>query len=403
MVNFSKNKTFLAFCTLAFGLLFTFLLIKWQIDNKNEPKQVSINVYNWGNHISDGSSEHINVNAEFERRTGIKVNYSTYQDNESLYAKIMSSATKYDVIIPSDYMVAKLIEKNMLRKMDFSKMPNTSTIDKEFLNPSYDPQNEYSVPYTWGVVGIFYNKSLVSESPEEMDWDILWNPKYKGRIMMFENSPRDAFGIALMKLGLSINTIDPQDLKKAAAEMARQKPLIKGYVTDQVFEKIGIGEAALAPYYTDAYIVTSGSKDLGLAIPKGITNKFVNAMCICANSDHPDEAQQYINFICDIEIATENIKHVGYCTPQQAVRERLDPEISQNKSLYPDKEILSRSHTYENLPDETNALMNDLWLKTRIENNNSSKKFICILLGLFLVYLGLSASKIIKKRKGNYT
>jgi spermidine/putrescine transport system substrate-binding protein len=373
------------------------------ITPSNESNQVTINVYNWGNHISDGSSKYLNVNAEFERRTGIKVNYTTYQDNESLYTKIMSSGTKYDVIVPSDYMVAKFIEKNMLKKLDFKKIPNASTIDEEFLNPSYDVKNEYSVPYTWGVVGIFYNKNLVDEAPEDIDWDILWNPKYKGRIMMFENSPRDVFGISLMKLGLSINTKNPKELEMAAVEMAKQKPLIKGYVSDQVFDKIGIGEAALAPYYTDAYIVTSGVENVGLVIPKSSTNMFVNALCIPENSNHPEEAMEYINFICDIEIATENIKHVGYCTPQRAVREKLNPLVSQNKELYPDKEVLAKSHVYENLPDEVNSLMNDLWLKTRVSGNESSQKFIFVFSMLFLIYISLLVFKIIKKRKENCT
>ncbi|MDR3178597.1 MAG: spermidine/putrescine ABC transporter substrate-binding protein [Oscillospiraceae bacterium] len=391
-----RNKVFL-FVFVAVILVFLFL--KSIFGNCQSFKKITINVYNWGNHISDGSNGYLDVNAEFEKRTGIQVNYTTYLDNESLFAKLNGSSTKYDVIFPSDYMIAKLIEKDMITKLDFNMIKNASTIDKEFLNPQYDPTNEYSVPYTWGVIGIFYNKKIVDDPKEKIDWDIFWNPKYKGKILMFENSPRDALALSLLKLKLSINTTKIEDLQRAAQEMINQRPLINSYVSEQVFDKIGSGEAALAPYYSDAYIVNSKNEDIGFVVPKSGTNKFVNAMCVPKDSNHKKEAMQYINFICNPDIAVENISHVAYCTPQSVVRKRLDPKVANSELVYPSKEILSKSFTYKNLPDDINIAVNNLWLKTRIDGYNGKLKLILIFLIFILLYFTILIYKFIKKRK----
>lgn len=199
-----------------------------------------IYVYNWGEYIADGKDGSLDINTEFTRRTGIEVDYSTFDTNESLYSKLVSGGASYDVIIPSDYMVSKMINEGMLEKLNFDNIPNYQYIDEEYRNLSYDPKNEYSVPYTWGLVGIFYNKQYVTEEVDS--WDILWDEKYAGKILMFDN-PRDAFGIAQKKLGFSFNSTDEDEWIQAAVLLKEQKPLVQAYVMDQIFNKMESGEA----------------------------------------------------------------------------------------------------------------------------------------------------------------
>ena len=326
-----KKKLVLIFTILS---LFAITLIGINSYKNGNKSAVTINVYNWGEYIADGTDGSLNVNEEFTKRTGIRVNYSTFQSNESLFAKIQSGGTKYDVIIPSDYMISKMIEHDMLKKLDFKQVPNFEHIDKTFINPVYDKTNEYSVPYTWGVVGIFYNKTMVSEPESSINWDILWDPKYAGKILMFDN-PRDAFAISQFRLGIPLNSENKKDWFKVSEDLKQQKPLIQAYVMDQIFDKMSNGEAALAPYYSgDAALLTQRNANIGFVIPKEGTNKFVDAMCIPQNAEHPNEALAYINFMCDPEIAAENIKYIGYSTPSTEVKNRLDLSISKDKTRY---------------------------------------------------------------------
>ncbi len=360
---------------------------------------VTINVYNWGEYISDGSDGSLDVNEEFTRRTGIEVNYTTFATNEELYAKLSIGGTDYDVIIPSDYMVGKLIENNMLQKLDFSNIPNFELIDEEFRNPQYDPTNEYSVPYTWGVVGIFYNTNMVDVDPDNVSWDLLWDERYAGQILMFDN-PRDAFAIAQARLGQSFNTTDPADWEAAAEELMKQKPLVQSYVMDQIFNKMGNNEAALAPYYAgDGAILLEENEDLAFAVPKEGTNKFVDAMCIPVGSQHKAEAEAYINFMCDVEIATANIEYIGYSTPESAVKEQLDPEIAENEMFYPSDEVLDRSEIFTNLPDDTNLLLDSLWLQVKTGGSDSTVALIAVLIGFIMVYIGIVVYKKIKAKR----
>ena len=210
---------------------------------------ISINVYNWGEYISTGAEEGtLNVNAEFTKLTGIKVNYTNYATNEELYAKLKGGGATYDVIIPSDYMISKMIKENMVQKLNFDNIPNFSYIMDNFRNLAYDPENEYSVPYTWGTVGIIYNKDLVDIDKSEIDWDILWNEDYLDQILMFDN-PRDAFAIAEIMLGYSINTENTDELVAASEKLKEQKRMVQAYVMDEIFDKMGAGDALLAPYY----------------------------------------------------------------------------------------------------------------------------------------------------------
>ena len=328
-------------------------------------QDISINVYNWGEYLADGSeSGMLDVNKEFEELTGIKVNYTTYATNEEMYAKIKGGGADYDIIIPSDYMISRMIKEDMLAKIDYSQMPNTKHIMDNFRGLEYDVNDEYSVPYMWGTVGIIYDKDIVTE--EEIGWDILWNEKYRGNILMFDN-PRDAFAIAENMLGYSMNTESPEELRAAADKLKEQKPLIQAYVMDQVFDKMGAKEAAVAPYYAgDAVTLMTDYENLGFAIPKTGTNIFVDAVCIPKTSKNIEAAQMYINFLCEPDISLANCEAIGYSTPNKAAYDMLDDEVKNDGISYPDEEF-QKSHctTFINLSDEANQLMQDLWTEMK--------------------------------------
>ncbi len=347
-------------------------------------KGITINVYNWGEYISDGSEENtLNVNAEFTDLTGIKVNYTNYATNEELYAKLKGGGASYDVIIPSDYMISRMIHENMLQKLDFDNIPNFKYITDTFVNPEYDPQNEYSVPYTWGTVGIIYDTTMIDIPPEEIDWDILWNEDYSDRILMFDN-PRDAFAIAEIRLGYSLNTEDAKELENCADLLKEQKTIIQAYVMDEVFDKMGAGEALVAPYYAgDAVTLMDEYEDLGFVTPKSGTNLFVDALCIPAGAKQKEAAEMYINFMCEPDIAYATTSYIGYSTPNSAAFDMLDEETQNDKVSYPDNEYLNNNTTiFRNLSDEANQKMQDLWTDIKSTQDESQNKWI---VPLFLV------------------
>ena len=327
-------------------------------------KDVSINVYNWGEYIANGDDGCMDINKEFEELTGITVNYTLFDTNESMYAKIKSGSSSYDVIFPSDYMVSRMIQENMLSKLDYSLIPNFEYIDERFVNPEYDPQNEYSVPYTWGTVGLIYNYDKLGFDPTS--WDILWDELYSGEILMFSNS-RDAFGLTLMRLGYDINSQEKLELDHAAAELKAQKPFVQAYVMDQIFDKMQGNEAALAPYYAgDAVNMMAENESLRFVIPEEGSNWFADAACIPAPSDSFDEerylaAHMYINFLNEPNVAAENIEYIQYSTPNTAALALLDEETQNNPIIYPDDELLDSCQAYVNLSTETNMYMDTLW------------------------------------------
>ena len=326
----------------------------------------TINVWNWGEYISNGEDGSLDVNEEFTRRTGIEVNYQVYQTNEELYTMMKMDSSNMDVVIPSDYMIGKMINEGMLEKLNFDNIPNYQYIDPEFKNLEYDPNNEYSVPYTWGTVGIFYNTTMVDpEDVEDLSWDLLWNEKYAGKILMFDN-PRDAFAIAQSKLGISMNTTDEEELRLAAEELKKQKPLLQAYVMDQIFDKMASGEAAIAPYYAgDGIIMMEENEDIEFGVPKEGANRFVDAICIPKGTQHKDAAEAYINFLCETDIAVANAETIGYSTPHTEAKSELDPEIVNNPNFYPPEEVLARTEIFLTLPDEVNRLMDDLWIEIK--------------------------------------
>ncbi|MBQ4613168.1 MAG: ABC transporter substrate-binding protein [Clostridia bacterium] len=326
---------------------------------------VTLNVYNWGEYIDD---EILDVNALFEQETGIKINYKTFESNESMYTLLESGAAEYDVVIPSDYMIGKMIQEGMLAKLNFDNIPNYKYIDEVHKGLEYDPNNEYSVPYTWGTVGIFYNKKYVDEADLAQGWDILWNEKYAGKIFMFDNA-RDSFMIALKKLGYSMNTTNPAEWKAAYDALAEQKPLVQGYFMDQVFQKMTNEEGWLAPYYSGdgANMITGddGNEDIGYFVPHQGTNLFVDAMCVLATTKHQKEAEQYINFMCRTDVAVANAEYICYSTPHTEALELLDPEVVNDPMFYPDEEVLDKTEVFITLDDKTLKLQKDLWIKLK--------------------------------------
>lgn len=355
---------------------------------------ISINVYNWGEYISNGAEEGtIDVNAEFTKLTGIKVNYTNYATNEELYAKLKSGGASYDIIIPSDYMISKMIKEGLVQKIDLENIPNFSYIMDNFKNPVYDPENEYSVPYTWGTVGIIYDETMIDMNEEDIDWDLLWNEDYADQILMFDN-PRDAFAIAEISQGISINTENTEELELASKKLKEQKSIVQGYVMDEIFDKMGAGDALIAPYYAgDALTIMEENEDLNFVIPKSGTNLFIDAMCIPTCSKQKEAAEMYINFMCEPDIAYANIDYICYSTPHIEAFNMLDDEVKNNPVSYPDDEFLADKTTvFINLSDEANRTMQNLWTEMKSAEENKINTWlvpifllICIAIIIFVL------------------
>ena len=337
----------------------------WESEPAAPKTGVTLNVYNWGEYIDD---ELLQVNRAFTHITGIEVNYKTFDSNEDMFALISSGAADYDVVVPSDYMVGKMIEHDMLAKLNFDNIPNYCYIDEQYRDLIYDPHNEYSVPYTWGVVGIFYNKKYVSEEDLAQGWKLLWDEKYAGRILMM-NNPRDAFGIAQKMLGYSLNTTDKDEIWACYEKLKEQKPLVQAYVMDQIYDRMINEEAYIAPYYNgDACILMEeeeGNPNIDFFVPSEGTNLFTDALCVLKTSKHKAEAEAYINFMCIPEVALANAEYIGYSSPHTGAVELLDEEIKNDPVYYPLKETLEVSEVYITLPEETNEYVNSLWMKLK--------------------------------------
>ncbi len=352
-------------------------------------KGLSINVYNWGEYISTGADEGtLDVNAEFEKLTGIKVNYTNFATNEELYAKLKGGGAAYDIIIPSDYMISKMIDEDMIQPLDFENIPNFEYIMDNFRNQDYDPENAYSVPYTWGTVGIIYDTTMVDIPPEEIDWDLLWNEDYADQILMFDN-PRDAFAIAEIMEGFSLNTEDFDELEQAAMKLRRQKKIVQGYVMDEVFDKMGAGDALIAPYYAgDALTIMEDNEDLDFVVPKSGTNLFIDAMCIPTAARQKEAAEMYINFMCEPDIAYSNIDFICYSTPHKAAYEMLDEEVRNSHVSYPDQEFIgANTSVFVNLSNEANQKMQDLWTEMKSAEDENTNKWIAPIFLVFCILL----------------
>ena len=330
--------------------------------------RVTINVYNWGQYISDGSDDCLDVIAAFEERyPNIQVNYSTYDSNEIMYAKLANGGITVDVIIPSDYMIGRLIQEDMLLELNFDNIPNYQYIDEDFKNTAYDPENKYSVPYTWGTVGILYNTQYVDEA-DVTGWELLWNEKYTGKTLMFGNS-RDAFGIAQYMLGYSINSTDTRELDACAELLAKQKPMLQNYVMDEIFAIMENEEAWIAPYYAgDCLTMMDNNPNLDFYLPQDQGfNLFIDAMCIPSCAKEKEAAETFINFLCDPEIAGANMDWIGYGTPLTAAKEYMDPEVLADPVTYPDAEVLVNGTSFAYLPEEITRYVEELFMKVRNE------------------------------------
>lgn len=365
-------------------------------------QNVTLNVYNWGLYISDGSDESVDVITAFEELTGIDVNYTTYDTNESLYAKLRSGGANYDVIFPSDYMIGKMAGEGLLEKLNFANIPNMAKIGEQYKGLSYDPNDEYSVPYTWGLVGIVYNSTMVSEAPTS--WAALWDAQYENSVLMFNNS-RDAFAIAAKKLGMSMNPSTQDEIDAIAAELKKQKSVVQAYVMDEIFDKMEGGEAALAPYYAgDALTMISENPDLGFAIPVEGTNYFVDAMCIPVGSKNKEAAEMFINYMCETDVGVANCDYIGYSTPITDVWENLPEELKNSPIAYPSAEVLAKTETFNVLPDAINAAMDKAWsdMKSYSENGNGWLVPVLLVLAIAAVVILFWRRGVAKKRRDMY-
>ncbi len=374
----------------------------------------TINVYNWGEYISDGSEGSADVNKVFTDLTGIKVNYTNYASNEDMYSKLKSGGISYDIIIPSDYMIQRLISEGMLLKLNFSNIPNYKYIADKFKNLYFDESNEYSVPYNVGMVGIIYNTKLVSFKPDS--WEVLRDPALSDKILMFDN-PRDAFAIAQFALGIDINTQNPDDWEKAKEWLMEQKNHVKSYVMDEVFNKMESGSAAVAPYYAGDFLsMYQNNGDLAFYYPKEGTNVFVDSVCIPASAKNKAAAELYINFLLDPNVAFQNAETICYASPNTAVVDNADyqeflkelhPEAS--AILYPDIEALYpgidvNDYYYHNLPQATLEKITTLWSELKIASTEDSDSYIVYILCAAAAILLITAVvffKVRKKRRSN--
>ena len=323
--------------------------------------QGEVNVYNWGEYVSPGDDGMLDVIAEFQKRYHIKVNYTNFETNEELYNVLTNSNSTYDVIFPSDYMAARLREEGMLAKLDFSNIPNYKYIDDRFKNMAYDPDNEYSVPYTWGFVAIGYNTKMIEEGSITGFKD-MWDPKYKDDgILMFNNS-RDAMASAMQLCDPPIDpgstTFTREDIDRATQKLIDEKPVLKKYVMDQVFTEMEGSQSGLCAYYAgDIMTMMDNNEDLAYCLPEEGSNLFNDAMCIPANCKNKENAELFINFMCEPEIAAANAEYICYGTPNTGALELLDEEIVSSELFNPPQEYLDKCYTFSNIDDDIYAYM----------------------------------------------
>lgn len=349
------------------GLAACVLVVTLIVTGRSARSDRVVNVCSWGEYIDES------LITQFEEETGIRVNYQTAESNEALYSLIKMGGADFDVIVPSDYMIARLIDEDMLAELDYSHIPNFDHIADTYKNLSYDPENKYTVPYTWGTLGIIYNTTMVSQPITS--WSAMFDPQYAGQVLMINNS-RDALAAALLYLGYSINTTDESQLEEAFAllKQAKDSGVYQAFVMDEVFQKMEGGNAAVAMYYAGDYLtMLENNEDLAFVVPEEGSNWFVDAMCILKSSQHMSEAEEWINFIASTKANLANMDYIWYASPngealeeypayyEEVNEEPLDPEIYE--VMAPSEEVLRRCEIYENLPAETLRLYDRLWTR----------------------------------------
>lgn len=320
-----------------------------------------INVYNWGEYISDGSEGTYDVIKEFEKKYNIKVNYTEYDSNEYMYNVLKNNeSSSYDILIPSEYMVAKLIEEDYIQKINFDNIPNYKYIDEKYKNLPFDPNNEYSVPYFAGTLGIVYNKTMVTETVDS--WSILWDEKYDDNIFMIDNS-RDAYAVALTLLGYDANTCTKEQIEEASELLKKQKPLVCTYGMDQIFSVMEKDQCALGVYYAgDAVTMMQNNENLDFAVPKEGSNMFVDSIVIPKNAQNKEGAELFINFLLEPEVSAANAEFVCYTSCNTASYELIDEEMMSNKIIYPDDEVYDRCFYFSNMPKDLYDYMQKEWI-----------------------------------------
>ena len=333
-------------------------------------EQRVVNVCSWGEYIDES------LIGEFEAQTGIHVNYQTAESNETLYSLLQTGGADFDVIVPSDYMIGRLIDEGMLAELDYSAIPNYDLIDPQYKSLSFDPENKYTVPYSWGTVGIIYNTKMVDEPITS--WGAMFDEKYAGQVLMINNS-RDALMAALCYLGYDINTTDEAQLDEAfqLVKNAKDKGVYQAFVMDEIFGKMEGGNAAIAMYYAGDYLtMLENNEDLAFVVPEEGSNWFVDAMCVLKSSQHKDEAMEWINFIAGTDANLANMDYIWYASPnaealeeypayyEEEYDEPLDEEIYNIMAAPP--EVLDRCELYINLPQDTLKFYNDLWTRLGI-------------------------------------
>jgi len=361
-------------------LLATVMLLGLCLTGCGGGDSLTLNVYNWGEYISDGSEGSFDTVREFENwyeetyGQKVTVNYSTFASNEDMYSKISSGAVSYDVIIPSDYMIARMAKEGLLLELDFNNIPNYQYIDESFRGLYYDPDNKYTVPYAYGIVGVIYDANIVDEA-DTGSWDLMWNEKYSGKIVQFNNS-RDAFGTAMYKLGLDVNTTNKADWDAAYEELLTQRPSVYSYVMDEIYNIMESGEAAIGAYYAGDYFTMVDAQaenvDLQFYYPEQ-TNYYVDAMCIPSCAQNKELAEIFINYMLSEEPAIANAEYTYYATPNSLVYNNAgyieDMGEETIAILYPDQSSFSEKYNkmaYQNLDAEMLDYLNTLWENIKI-------------------------------------
>ena len=319
-------------------------------------------VYNWGEYLDPEAIK------DFEEETGIKVIYDEYETNEIMYPKVVSGASTYDLICPSDYMISKMLENDMLQPINFDHIPNYKNIDPVYLEMAkgYDPENKYSVPYCWGTIGILYNKSMIEEGDVIDSWSVLWDEKYKNSILM-QDSVRDAFMVAEELLGYDVNTTDEEELKACTEKLIEQKPLVQAYVVDQARDKMIGGEAALGVIYSgEAIYAHRENPDLEYVIPKEGSNVWLDSWVIPKDARNVENAEKFLDFLCRPEEGYRNFEYITYSTPNKESRKMIeDEDIRYSAIAFPDEEALKNCDVFTYLGEDTDAFLAECWAKLK--------------------------------------
>ena len=323
-----------------------------------EPAGV-VNVHNWGEYIDES------IFRIFEEETGIRVNYSTFETNEQIYSLLRMGGANIDVIIPSDYMIARMIDEDMLEELDFNNIPNFALIDERYKGLDFDPDDRFSVAYKTGTIGLIYNSAMITE--EITSWSALFDERFEGQILMFDN-PRDAFGIALKYLGYYTNTTNENELHEAFDLLVSQRPILQAYVMDQIFDKLESGEAWIGPYYAGDFLtMVENNPDLAFARPREGTNFFVDSMCIPAGAQNKLNAEIFINFMIRTDIALMNMEYVMYASANYEAAEIFADQIEpwQYEIIFAGYDVIANSTVFTHLPENILELYDELWIQLK--------------------------------------